>query len=124
MEDEKELITITYSEVKKFIKNNKFHLNPNQRAVSYPIIERIHRRYQQGHRFSDIKVDRDTIIDGHHRFISLSLLGVKPEETDGGENTTKKQPIKWSSVTIDKNDWDSWIMFRSYEKRYDEGENE
>ncbi|MNJ88818.1 hypothetical protein D3C87_63750 [compost metagenome] len=68
---------ITYQQVKLFIETNSIKFNPSQNKISYPIIVRIHKRLQQGHRFGNIKVHNTTINDGHHRFISLSLLEMK-----------------------------------------------
>lgn len=112
---------LTFEKVEDFIKSNAFKFKPDQAKISYPIITRIHRRYIEGARYSDIKVRHDGVIsDGHHRFISLSLLNVDVHASPAGENSTKQTSISWGDVLLDENDFDSWAQKRYYEKEYDE----
>lgn len=117
------LITVTYEDVSRFMKENTLKYRPNQGSVSYPIITRIHRRFQEGHRFSGIKVANGTISDGHHRFIALSLLNENIETVPAGENMTKKEPLEWQEVLLVKTDSDGWAKRIGYAKRYDKDGN-
>lgn len=81
----------TYEEIKLFIETNSLKFNPGQNKISYPIIARISKRLQEGHRFGNIKVQNTIIIDGHHRFISLSLLNMNIDYDLGVKTSQNKQ---------------------------------
>lgn len=90
--------------------------------ISYPIITRIQRRYIDGARYSDIKIQEDGVIsDGHHRFISLSLLHADVKTVLAGQNSTKRISLEWKEVLLDDTDHDSSWMKLKYRKQYDEG---
>lgn len=110
---------ITYEEVKLFIETNSLKFRPGQNKISYPIIARIHRRLQEGHHFSNIKVQNNVINDGHHRFISLSLLSMNVSCDLAGENTSKQKPFDWKDVQLDFSDYDTEKQKEDYRKRYD-----
>jgi len=113
------MLEITYEQVKLFIEENSLKFNPSQNKISYPVIVRIHKRLQEGHSFGNIKVHNNTISDGHHRFISLSLLNMDVIHDKAGENTTKREEIKWQDVELDSDDYDSELQREEYRKRYD-----
>lgn len=110
---------ITIQEVQDFLLKNKFHLKPNQREVSFPVIKRIHTRLQKGKIFSPIKVSDDKIIDGHHRFICLSILGINIEEVAGGINLSFKNNFQWTEVRVVSDDYDSEEEIQYYFLKYD-----
>jgi hypothetical protein len=112
---------LNYDTVSRFIQTTPLKFRPAQTKISYPIITRIHRRYQEGARYSEIKIQEDGVIsDGHHRFISLSLLNVDIQTVHAGENSTKKESFEWKDVHLDENDYDSWAWQKHFEKEYDE----
>lgn len=112
---------LTFEKVEEFIKSSSFKFKPEQAKISYPIITRIHRRYIEGARYSEIKVSGDGVIsDGHHRFISLTLLNANIQTIPAGENSKKINKLTWKDVILDKTDYDSWSLKRHYEKEYDE----
>ena len=113
------MLDITYQQVKLFIETNSLKFNPGQNKISYPIIVRIHRRLQEGHSFSNIKVHNDTINDGHHRFISLCLLNMEIFHDAAGENMTKQSEITWKDVELDYEDYDTENERVEFSKRYD-----
>jgi len=78
------MIEITYEEVEKLLLEATFDHQPGQIEISFPIIQRIHRRLQQGNSFSAIKTRSGRIVDGHHRYICHKLLQIKPETTVSG----------------------------------------
>jgi hypothetical protein len=114
---------LNYDSVSRFIQTTPLKFKPGQTKISYPIITRIHRRYQEGARFSEIKVQEDGVIsDGHHRFISLSLLNVDVQTVRAGENSTQKECFEWKDVHLDENDYDTTALKKHYEHFY--GEND
>lgn len=114
---------LNYDSVSRFIQTTPLKFTPGQRKISYPIITRIHRRYLEGARYSEIKIQEDGVIsDGHHRFISLSLLNVSIPTVQAGENATKKDTFEWKDVHLDENDHDSWAWKKHFEKHYDEND--
>ena len=110
---------INFEQVKLFIETKPLKFNPSQSKISYPIIVRIHKRLQEGHVFSKIKVHNNTIHDGHHRFISLSLLNMEIHYDIAGENTTKQAKIIWKNVELDSADYDTEKQKEEFSKRYD-----
>lgn len=110
---------ITFQQVKLFIETNPLKFNPGQNKISYPIIVRIHKRLQEGHSFGNIKVHNNTINDGHHRFISLSLLNMEIFHDPAGENTTKPAEITWMDVKLDYEDYDTEEERKNFSSRYD-----
>lgn len=85
-------VELTYEHVQLFLTSNSFKFRPSQLKISYPKIVRIHRRYMDGARYSEIKIRKDGgISDGHHRFISLALLNVDANTVPAGEHITKEE---------------------------------
>jgi len=110
---------ITYEDVEAYLGNCSLEIKPGQKKVSYPIIKRIHRRLQDGHTFSNIKIANNVIDDGHHRFVSLSLLGMDINSVPAGENLTEEEKIEWSDVRLIKTDYDTKEERDGYVERYD-----
>ena len=99
------MIEITYEEVVKFLFEAEFDYQPGQIEISFPIIQRIHRRLQQGHSFSEIKISGERIVDGHHRYICHRLLEIEPETMVGGANNHRVEFV-WSDVNLTIVDYD------------------
>jgi hypothetical protein len=110
---------ITFEQVKLFIETKPLKFKPGQSKISYPIIVRIQRRLQDVHSFSNIKVHNNTINDGHHKFISLSLLNMEIFHDAAGENLTKQAEITWKDVKLDYEDYDTEKQRQEFSKRYD-----
>ncbi len=109
---------ITYEEVEKFLTESEFDCTPSQKEISFPVIQRIHRRLQQGNSFSPIKVKENLIVDGHHRYISHKLLGMVAETTIGGSITESIEYV-WSEINLTYIDYDSEKDRKIFEERYD-----
>ncbi len=109
---------ITYEEVKRFLIETEFDCTPSQNEISFPIIQRIHRRLQQGNSFSAIKVKENVILDGHHRYISHKLLTIESETTLGGSNSESIEYV-WSEINLTSVDYDSGSKRKLFEERYD-----
>ena len=110
---------ITHEQVQSILIRTSFDLMPGQGYVSFPIIQRIHRRLQNGHRFDPIKVTTDGIIsDGHHRYICLSILGIEIETSKAGKN--HNQPTyHWNKICLETKDYDSLAKIKKFELKYD-----
>jgi hypothetical protein len=109
---------ITYEEVQKFLSEAEFDYQPGQIEISFPIIQRIHRRLQLGNSFSAIKISGERIVDGHHRYICHRLLEIKPETTVGGANSHKVEFV-WSDVNLTTVDYDDEETKQMFAERYD-----
>ncbi|WP_281631653.1 hypothetical protein [Flavobacterium luteolum] len=109
---------ITYDQVVKFIQETEFEYNPGQIEVSFPILERIHKRLQNGNNFSAIKTSNGRIVDGHHRYICHKLLESNPEITPGGTNATQVE-LLWNHVNVSLVDYDDEDSRRLFAERYD-----
>lgn len=109
---------ITYEEVKNFLIETEFDCAPSQKVISFPIIQRIHRRLQQGNSFSPIKLKKNVIVDGHHRYISHKLLAVESETTVGGSISESIEYV-WSEMNLTSVDYDSESDRKMFEERYD-----
>jgi hypothetical protein len=111
------MIEITHLDVTSYIENTLFEYKPGQGAVSFPIIQRIHKRLQNGKRFSSIKVIDGIITDGHHRYICSCMLGIDFEITKGGKNPTS-EGFEWTSLKVVENDYDSVKDIERYNELY------
>lgn len=109
---------ITYEQVQDFLIRTSFSLMPGQGDVSFPIIQRIHRRLQNGYRFDPIKVTSDGIIsDGHHRYVCLTILGIEIETVKAGKN--HNQPTyHWDKIFLETKDYDSPAKIKEFELKY------
>ncbi|MFN7774707.1 hypothetical protein [Flavobacterium sp.] len=112
------MIEITYEEVERFLIETEFDYQPGQIEISFPIIQRIHRRLQQGSSFSAIKVRNGRIVDGHHRYICHKLLKLDAETTIGGGNS-KQVELVWTNVNLTRDDYDDEDARQIFAERYD-----
>jgi hypothetical protein len=112
------MIEITHEEVEKFLLETEFDHKPGQGKISFPVIQRIHRRLQQGNSFGAIKICDGIIVDGHHRYISHKLLKLNPETVPGGANSEYIEYV-WTKINLVSIDYDSDEMKQDFEERYD-----
>jgi len=68
-----------------------------------------------GLRFSEIKVDGDLIIDGHHRYIASLFANVEMERV-ASIKTSATEITEWKFVTFDSNDWDTEAQIDQFNK--------
>ncbi|MCW3084578.1 MAG: hypothetical protein JWP12_1944 [Bacteroidetes bacterium] len=106
--------------VRDFLRNTNLTLNASQEKVSFPILSRIHRRLKEGKRFSSIQVEGNMIINGHHRFICLSILELKVEQNSWTKNISGTAIIPWPDMIVDENDYDTDEEREEYRNKYDE----
>ena len=64
--------TIDREVILKAIKESDFILMATHKKLCHPIINRIYKKMINGIKFDDIKVCDTLIIDGHHRYVSIS----------------------------------------------------
>ena len=112
------MIVITYEEVERFLLEAEFDYQPGQIEISFPIIQRIHRRLQQGSTFSAIKIRNGRIVDGHHRYICHKLLKLEAETTVGGGNSIQIE-FAWTNVNLTRDDYDDEDSRKIFAERYD-----
>ena len=110
---------LTHEQVQGFLIRTSFGFIPGQGEISFPIIQRIHRRLQQGHRFDPIKVTADGIIsDGHHRYVCLSILGIEIKTTKAAKNHNQTT-YQWDKICLETKDYDSLAKIKNFELKYD-----
>jgi uncharacterized protein (DUF1015 family) len=92
--------------VLKNLKESKNNLKSTHARLCFPIINRIYKKMSIGIKFPSIKVDKDLIIDGHHRYVASLLSGTKLD-TIHYNKTSATVVIDWDVVILDTNDWDT-----------------
>lgn len=93
-------------EICKLFKESTIELKSTHSILCVPIIERICKKMKAGIKFSDIKVDENIIIDGHHRYIA-SLLADVSLEKQPSYKTSSTVVFDWSIVNLAEDDWDT-----------------
>ena len=88
------------------IEKTDYILITTHNKLSLPIIRRIYKKMINGIRFDDIKVCDNCIIDGHHRFVSSILAGIKLDEAKSSK-TSATIEYKWKSVAFVEEEWDT-----------------
>ena len=112
------MIEIKYDEVLEYLVVTEFDHQPGQLEISFPILQRIHRRLQLGNTFSAIKTRSGRIVDGHHRYICHKLLQLEPETTKGGGNSSQLTFL-WSDVNLTVEDYDDEETRARFAERFD-----
>jgi hypothetical protein len=110
---------LTYEDVQHFLNQTAFDFLPSQGYLSFPIIQRIHRRLQNGHRFDPIKVTSNGLIsDGHHRYVCLIILGITIDSSKAGKNHNQLT-YHWNKINLERKDYDSLEKIKKFELLYD-----
>ena len=97
---------INREHIVEFIRNNNIELASTHKRLCLPIINRIFRKMSAGIKFSGIKVQDNSICDGHHRYIASLLANFSLERIQGNVTSAITQ-IDWKSVVFDEADWDT-----------------
>jgi hypothetical protein len=97
---------VTKEIIQALLLNTEIECSSTQTKLCLPIIDRIHRKMLVGIKFSAIKVDRNLICDGHHRYLA-SLLANVTIETVPTNSTSATSKIDWESVLFEEEDWDT-----------------
>jgi hypothetical protein len=98
--------TITKEVIKNFLDNNSVEFKSTHHKLSLPIINRIYKKMVNGINFDDIKVCDDLIIDGHHRYISSLVAGVKIGITKYPKSSATIT-YDWKTIDFTETEWDT-----------------
>jgi len=98
---------VTRESIIKVLRDTEYLLNPTQKAVSLPIINRIYKKMKHKLLFPAIHVSRNNnIINGHHRYISCLLSNFKLEMADNYSEPSDLNVFTWETVDIVDIDYD------------------
>ena len=97
---------ITHEIIVNIIKDGSASLLSSHAKLSIPIINRIYKKMVNDIKFDDIKICECLIIDGHHRYISSLLAGVKLGSVPS-YRTLATLEYEWTSVEFVEEEWDT-----------------
>ena len=97
---------ITEKTLKDFIKNNLLEYLPTHNKLSLPIINRIYKKMLFGIKFDIIKINKNTIIDGHHRYISAELAKKVTDKMTYPKSSATIE-YSWNDVHFVNEEWDT-----------------
>ncbi|UUW08678.1 hypothetical protein NLG42_21555 [Flavobacterium plurextorum] len=97
---------ITEHLIKDFFSTNSLKYRSSHKKLSLPIINRIYKKMINDINFDDIKVCDGLIIDGHHRYISSIIAGIKIGETKSLKTSATKE-YNWNEVEFTESEWDT-----------------
>ncbi len=97
-----EIITLEF--VQDYLNTTVFDLYSTHDKICFPTLERIFKKIKSGEKFRPINVDNDAIVDGHHRYICLHILGLEIEKINWTRSPSSKI-TPWNQVIIETIDW-------------------
>ena len=97
---------VTIEELRVFLQSGIFELQPTQKKLCFPIIRRIYHKMKIGVQFDNINIDKELLINGHHRYICSQLLK-KSITTNAWASPSEIIVHKWAEIEIDPDDWES-----------------
>lgn len=97
---------ITKEVIKNFLDNYSVAFKSTHHKLSLPIINRIYKKMVNGIKFEDIKICDDLIIDGHHRYISSLIAGVKIGCTKYPKSSATIT-YDWKTIDFTATEWDT-----------------
>ena len=100
------MIEITEIVIKDFLKNNELEYLPTHSILSLPIISRIYKKMMNNIKFDAIRVNQNSIIDGHHRYISCELAKRQIEKTQYPKSSATII-YSWNEVKFVNEEWDT-----------------
>lgn len=92
--------------IQDLINKNQIELKSTHSRLCIPIINRIYKKMRAGIKFGGIKVEKDLICDGHHRYIA-SLFANFPLERFPSNITSATIITNWESVVFEEDEWDT-----------------
>jgi len=96
---------ITEKMIKDYFEQNECPLQPIQKCICLPVINRMVKKMQHDIKFADILVHEGLIVNGHHRYIASIFAGIKIGQSEGGK--PNRMVTDWKSIGIDTEDWDT-----------------
>ena len=100
------MIEITEIVIKNFLKYNELEYLPTHSKLSLPIISRIYKKMMNNIKFDVIRVNQNSIIDGHHRYISCELAKRQIEKTQYPKSSATII-YSWNEVKFVNEEWDT-----------------
>lgn len=94
------------SELDELFKSGKIELISTHGHLSVPIIERIYKKMMLNLKFASIQVDKNVIVNGHHRYVASLLAGYQLEQVPGIKSQAKST-FDWTTVKLLDDDWDT-----------------
>jgi hypothetical protein len=104
---------LTKDQVIALLQEGNMDLVPTQDKLCFPIIKRLYSKMSNGLLMPSIQVDKNVIINGHHRYVA-SMLAEYPLERVKSITSAAKQQAEWKLVTIADEDWDSAFDIKMY----------
>jgi hypothetical protein len=95
----------------ELIKSGELELVSTHKVLSLPVIERIYKKMQLKLSFGSIQVDKDVILNGHHRYLASKLSEYQLDRVPG-IRTAAKELIDWQNVKLVEEDWDTAAKIR------------
>jgi hypothetical protein len=90
----------------ELMQNGNHKLISTHEQLCFPIIERIAKKMSIGLTFANISVDKNVIVNGHHRYLASLLTGYELEQVPCPKTAAKEQ-VDWKSVKLVDEDWDT-----------------
>ena len=97
---------ISFEQIRQFLESEDFELQPTQRKLCLPILQRIYHKMNVGVEFDSINIVDNLLINGHHRYICALLLK-KTLQRATWSRPSQVLTYKWPEIQIDLNDWES-----------------
>lgn len=97
---------ITAEIIQNFLVENQIEFYSTHQTLCLPIINRIYHKMMFGIKFDEIKIYKNLIIDGHHRYISSLLAGIKIEFIKSYK-TSATVLYEWKNVEFVDEEWDT-----------------
>lgn len=100
------MINLDIRTVKELLNSGALKRIATQQKLSFPILQRLYQKMQQGIAFENIHVVADRIVDGHHRYVSAGLAGIDLGTTEW-EIGNSAINYALNEVIIEEKDWDT-----------------
>lgn len=108
---------INLKTVEDLLKSDSLELvATNQKAINFPILQRIYKKMQLGIKFDNIRVNGSRIVNGHHRYICsiLSETEIGIDEWPIGSTAVDNE---WSCFVVVEDDYEDEDQVIEHNKR-------
>ena len=107
---------ISFEQIRQLLESEDFELQPTQRKLCLPILQRIYHKMNVGVEFDSINIAGDLLINGHHRYV-CSLLLKKTLQRDIWSRPSQVHTYKWPQIQIDLDDWESVEIIERHNRK-------
>jgi len=108
--------SISFEEFQKFLKAHEFELRASHNKLCFPIVKRLCQKMSLGVEFEAIKVERESIVNGHHRYVASILVNSKLERVPWTAPKSMTH-CTWNKIALDANDWESDLEIKAHNER-------